>query len=57
MAWHDPALRAFIDAEIARAHVRLQSLEVENEHQRMVIDDQKRRIGELEAAARAKGKK
>jgi hypothetical protein len=56
MARDDKALRAFVDAEIARAHVRLHALIVENEHQRMVIDDQKRRIAELEAAVK-KGKK
>jgi hypothetical protein len=53
---HNPALKAFVEAEVARACVRLASLLVENEHQRMVIDDQKRRIAELEAAVK-KGKK
>jgi hypothetical protein len=53
---HNPALKAFVEAEVARACVRLASLLVENDHQRMVIDDQKRRIAELEAAAK-KGKK
>jgi hypothetical protein len=53
---HNPALKAFVEAEVARACVRLASLIVENDHQRMVIDDQKRRIAELEAAAK-KGKK
>jgi hypothetical protein len=53
---HNPALKAFVEAEVARACVRLASLLVENEHQRLVIDDQKRRIAELEAATK-KGKK
>jgi hypothetical protein len=56
MARDDKALKAFVEAEVARACVRLASLLVENDHQRMVIDDQKRRIAELEAAAK-KGKK
>jgi hypothetical protein len=53
---HNPALKAFVEAEVARACVRLASLIVENEHQRMVIDEQQRRIAELEAAVK-KGKK
>ena len=56
-ALHNPALRAFIDGEIARAHIDLHALRVENEHQRVVIAHQKDRIAELEAAQRTKGKK
>jgi hypothetical protein len=51
---HNPALKAFVEAEVARACVRLASLIVENEHQRMVIDEQQRRIAALEAAVKGK---
>jgi hypothetical protein len=33
----DPSLRAFVEAEIARAQVRLQSMEVEVAHKDRVI--------------------
>jgi hypothetical protein len=54
---HNPALKAFVEAEVARACVRLASLIVDNDHQRMVIDDQKRRIAELEAGLRDKSRR
>jgi hypothetical protein len=57
MARNDKALKAFVEAEVARACVRLASLLVENDHQRMVIDDQKRRIAELEAGLRDKSRR
>jgi tRNA U34 5-methylaminomethyl-2-thiouridine-forming methyltransferase MnmC len=50
----DPALAAFIAAEVARAGVELAALKVEHVHQREVIADLKRRIKELEAEHKGK---
>jgi hypothetical protein len=56
-ALHDQALRAFISAEIARAGIDVHTAKLEHEHDVMVIAEQKRRIAELEAVTRSKGKK
>lgn len=45
---HNPALRAFVEAQRGQAAVELAALKVENEHQRAVIESQKQRLAELE---------
>jgi hypothetical protein len=53
----DPALAAFIAAEIARACVELAALKVEHAHQETVIAELQRQIAELREALSRKGKK
>ena len=45
----DPALRAFVQAEIARAVVDLAAFRVEHERDQQIIQAQKQEIGELRA--------
>ena len=58
-AQHDASLRAYVAAEIGRAVVRLQSIEVELEHARQVIADlqDKLKAAQAEAGTGKKGKK
>jgi septal ring factor EnvC (AmiA/AmiB activator) len=53
----DPSLRAFVEAEIARAQVRLQSLEVEVAHKDQVIQQLLSEKKELEQVVKGKGKR
>jgi hypothetical protein len=52
----DPSLRAFVEAEIARAQVRLQSLEVEVAHKDQVIQQLLSEKKELEQVIKGKAK-
>lgn len=45
----DESLRAFVDAEVARAHVELAALKVEHERLQRLTTWQAKRISELEA--------
>jgi septal ring factor EnvC (AmiA/AmiB activator) len=53
----DASLRAFVEAEIARAQVRLQSLEVEITHKDNVIQQLLAEKKELEQAIKGKAKR
>jgi hypothetical protein len=53
----DPSLRAFVEAEIARAQVRLQSLEVEVAHKDQVIQQLLHEKRTLEEAMKEKRKR
>jgi septal ring factor EnvC (AmiA/AmiB activator) len=53
----DHSLRAFVEAEIARAQVRLQSLEVEVAHKDQVIQQLLSEKKELEQVVKGKGKR
>jgi septal ring factor EnvC (AmiA/AmiB activator) len=53
----DPSLRAFVEAEIARAQVRLQSLEVEVAHKDQVIQQLLSEKKELEQVIKGKAKR
>jgi predicted nucleic acid-binding Zn-ribbon protein len=48
----DPALAAFIAAEVARAGVELAALKVEHEHQREVIAQLQRDLADAKQRAR-----
>jgi hypothetical protein len=52
----DASLRAFVEAEIARAQVRLQSLEVEIAHKDNVIQQLLAEKKELEQVIKGKAK-
>jgi septal ring factor EnvC (AmiA/AmiB activator) len=52
----DHSLRAFVEAEIARAQVRLQSLEVEVAHKDQVIQQLLSEKKELEQVIKGKAK-
>lgn len=56
-AKHDPAFRAFIQAEIGRACVRLASLEAEQVKNAELIDAQARKIREQEETIKQLEKK
>jgi hypothetical protein len=53
----DPSLRAFVEAEIARAQVRLQSMEVEVAHKDQVIQQLLHEKRTLEEAMKEKRKR
>jgi capsule polysaccharide export protein KpsE/RkpR len=53
----DPALAAFIAAEVARAGVELAALKVEHAHQQTVIAELQRQIAELREALSRKGRR
>jgi hypothetical protein len=53
----DASLRAFVEAEIARAQVRLQSLEVEIAHKDNVIQQLLAEKKELEQVIKGKAKR
>lgn len=46
-AAQDPSLRAFIDQEVARAHIELVSLRVEAAHFKKVAQEQQQRADRL----------
>lgn len=51
---HDPALRAFVEAQRGQAAVELAALKVEYEHQCEVIESQRQRIQLLEQQLKKK---
>jgi hypothetical protein len=51
---HNPALKAFVEAEVARACVRLASLEAEHQRDLIALAELKRQVKELKAELRGK---
>lgn len=56
-AQSDPSLRAFVDAEVARAFVELQAMRVEVAHQAEVIAGLQAQVAELSERKRLRGQK
>lgn len=51
---HDPALRAFVDAQRGQDAVALAALRVEHQHAMDVIAAQRRQLAELQPKAKAR---